>query len=103
MIKVIYNASTANNGEQNKENNNNAIKYLEFNKDKILDLAEKNYQNLVGALTNNAINNATHASSNPTLSSPQSSCTFPNPATQNDTHRKEESEIYDNGKGDIAD
>ena len=47
---------TANDGKQQKYNNNdNAIKYLEFNKDKILDLVEKNYENLVEALTNNTM------------------------------------------------
>jgi hypothetical protein len=65
-------------------------------------LTEKHYESLVEALTNNAIN-TTAASSTPTLSSPQCSCTFPNLANQNDTHWKEESEIYDNCKGDIAD
>ncbi len=41
----------------NKDNNINITKYLEFNKDRILDLAEKNYENLVEALTNDAIAN----------------------------------------------
>jgi phosphoribosylaminoimidazole (AIR) synthetase len=32
MINLIYNTGTANNGEQFKGDNNNAIKYLESNK-----------------------------------------------------------------------
>ncbi|HEX5904668.1 MAG TPA: hypothetical protein VFY50_01330 [Candidatus Nitrosocosmicus sp.] len=63
MIKLIQNMSSANDGEQYKENNN-IVKYLEFNKDSILDLAEKHYENLVEALTNSAISN-TAASSSP--------------------------------------
>ena len=55
LLNLIYSISSANNGEQY---NNNIIKYLEFNKDRIMDLAEKNYQNLIEVLTNNAINNA---------------------------------------------
>lgn len=39
-----------NNGEQYKDNNN-IVKYLESNKDSILGLAEKNYENLVEVLT----------------------------------------------------
>jgi hypothetical protein len=47
MIKLIQNISSTNDGEQYKDNNNdNAIKYLESNKDSLLDLAEKNYENL---------------------------------------------------------
>jgi hypothetical protein len=44
MINIIYKILTANDGEQHKDNNNNynAIKYLESNKDNLLDLAEKN-------------------------------------------------------------
>jgi hypothetical protein len=100
MVKLIYNIPSANNGEQNEDNNNNITKYLEFNKDTLLDLAEKNYQNLVETLTNNAI---IDSSSNPTLSLPQSSSpTFPNPSEQSDTHRIEESDIYHNSRGDIA-
>jgi hypothetical protein len=68
-----------------------------------LDLAEKNYETLVEALTNNVMNTATNSSSTPTLSLPQSSCTFPNLANQSHMHIKEESEIYQNDKGDIAD
>ena len=55
----------------------NVTKYLESNKNSLLDLAEKYYENLVEALTNNAINTGP-ASSNLTLSLPQSlSPTFP--------------------------
>jgi hypothetical protein len=88
--------------DNTEDNDNNITKYLESNKDKILNLTEKHYESLMEALINNAIN-TTAASSTPTLSSPQSSCTFPNLANQNDTRRKEESEIYDNCKADTAD
>jgi hypothetical protein len=100
MIKLIQNISGANDGEQNKDNtnNDNIIKYLELNKNGLLDLAEKHYENLVEVLANNVIDTA---SSNHTLSSLQSSSTFPNLCNQSDTHLKEEeSEIYDNSKGD---
>jgi transposase len=101
MVKLIHNIPSANDGEQHKDDNNNITKYLEFNKDSILYLTEKNYENLVEALTNNAINTA--APSNPTLSLPQSSSTFANLSNQSDAYRIEESEIYDDSKGDIAD
>jgi hypothetical protein len=55
MVKLIQNIPSANDVEQHKDNNNSITKYLESNKDKILDLAKKNYENLVEALTNNAI------------------------------------------------
>jgi hypothetical protein len=71
--------------------------------DRILNLAEKNYENLVEVLTGSIIDNAMHASSNPTLSLPQSSSTFPNLSDQSNTYRIEEPEIYDDSKGDIAD
>ena len=106
IIKAIYSMSTnANDGEKHKDNDNNVVtKYLKSNKDHILNLGEKNYENLVEALTNNAINAVDASSSlNPTLSLPQSSSTFPKPPNQNDTYRIEESEIYDDSKGDIAD
>ena len=51
----------------------------ESNKDNILDLAEKHYENLVEALTNNAI---TIASSNPKPALPPSSSTFLNLSNQ---------------------
>jgi hypothetical protein len=44
MSNLIYNLSSTNNNEQ-KGNNINTIKYLEFNKNSILDLDEKNYKN----------------------------------------------------------
>ena len=72
MVKLIQNMLSANDGQQHKENNDNAIKYLEANKNSILHLTEKNYENLVGALTNDAVDNT---SPNPRLSS--SSSTFP--------------------------
>jgi hypothetical protein len=108
MINIIYKILTANNGEQHEDNNNdNAINYPEFNKDSLLYLAEKHYENLVETLTINVINAAGASSSsspNPSLSLPSSSITFPNKSDQSDNYRrKEESEIYDNGKGDIAD
>jgi hypothetical protein len=65
MIKLIQNMPSANDGEQHKDNNNNnnITKYLESNKDSILGLAEKNYEKLVEALTNNAISSADSSSS----------------------------------------
>jgi hypothetical protein len=95
-----------NNGEQHKDDNNdNVTKYLESNKDKILNLVEKNYQNLVEALTNKFIVTTITASpsSSPTLSLPQSSSIFPNLSDQSNTYRIEEPEIYDDSKCDIAD
>jgi hypothetical protein len=100
MIKVIYNASTANNGEQHKDSNNNITQYLEFNKDRILNLGEKNYENILEVLTKNAIDTA---SSNSTLSLLQSSSAFPNLSDQSDKYSSEESEGFHNNKGDIAD
>ena len=74
MVKLIQNIPSANDGEQYKHDNNNTFKYLESNKATILNLAEKNYENLVEALTNNTI---APTSSYSTLSSSLSS-TFPN-------------------------
>jgi len=102
MVKFIQNIPYTNDGEQYKDNNN-ITKYLELNKERILNLGEKNYENLLEALTNNAIDIAASSSLNPTLSLPQSSSTFPNSFDQIDTFRKEESESFDNSKGDIAD
>jgi hypothetical protein len=65
MIKAIYNISIANNDKDNK--NNSITNYLELNKDRILNLAEKNYENLVEALTNNAVDTVTNSSYNPKL------------------------------------
>jgi F0F1-type ATP synthase gamma subunit len=73
IAKLIQNMLSANDAEQHKDNDNNITQYFESNKDRILNLAEKNYENLVEALTNNAIDNATAAASsspNPTLSLP---------------------------------
>ncbi|MDQ3970137.1 MAG: hypothetical protein M3227_00420 [Thermoproteota archaeon] len=107
MVKLIQNTLSANDGEKLKDSYNNITKYLELNKDRILNLGEKNYENLVKALTNNAIDNAAVAasySSNLSLSQPQSSSsTFSIPSNHSDIYRIEESEIYDNSKGDIAD
>jgi len=64
---------------------------LEFNSDTLLDLVEKNYQNLVDTLTNNAIDTAIAAGSspsNPILSLPQSSLTFPSLSNQSDKSTK---------------
>jgi hypothetical protein len=101
MVNLILNIPSANDGEHKV--NNNITKYLELNKDRILNLGEKNYENLVEALTNDSISNATTSSSKPTLSLPQSSSTFSNPYNQSDTCRIQDSETYHNSKGDIID
>jgi hypothetical protein len=41
MVKLIQNIPCANDGEQHKDNDINITKYLEFNKDTVLDLTEK--------------------------------------------------------------
>jgi hypothetical protein len=65
-----------------------------------LDLVDKKCENLVEALTNNSIETAASSSNSPFLL-PQSSFTFPNLSTQSGAYRiEEESEIYDNSKGD---
>jgi hypothetical protein len=64
LIKLIYNMPTDNDGKQHKDNINNIIQYLEFNKDSLLDLAEKYYENLVEALTNDSISSAAASFSN---------------------------------------
>ncbi len=97
MVKLIQNTRHANDGEQHKDNDNSTTKYLEFNMNSLLDLVEKNYENLVEALTNNTIDTS---SSNPTLSLPSSTSSSYN---QSDTYRIEETEPYHNSKGDIAD
>ena len=102
IVNVILNIQITNGGEQYKDNNNSITRYIESNNDKILHLAEKNYEDLVEVLTNNAINAAASSSSNPTLSLSLSSI-FPSPYNQSDTCIIEEPEIYDNSKGDIAD
>ena len=79
MVNLIQNIPHANDGEQHKDNNINITNYLESNKDMILALTEKNYENLVEALTNDSISSAAVYSSNSMLSLPQSSSssTFP--------------------------
>jgi hypothetical protein len=67
-----------------------------INKDILLDLSEKHYENLVEALTNNAIGVA--SSSNSTLPLPSSS-TFSG-VYKSDPYRIEESEDFHNCKGD---
>jgi hypothetical protein len=103
VVKLIQNIPSANDGEQHKDNHINITQYFESNKDRILNLGQKNYENLVEAFTKNAIDIAASASLNLTLSLPQSSSTFPNSYDQIDTFRKEESESFDNSKDDIAD
>ncbi len=104
MVKLIQNTPHANDSEQRQDNDININKYLEFNKDNLLDLAEKYYQNLVDILTNNVINKAAASPSNCILSLPQSSSpTFPNLSNQCDTSKIEESKDYHNSKDDIAD
>jgi hypothetical protein len=107
MVKLIQNMPNASDGKQYKDNNNNIVKYLEANKDRILNLGEKNYENLVEALTKNVIDIAASASSslNSTLSLPQSSSSsaFPNSFDQIDIFRKQDSESFHNNKGYIAD
>jgi hypothetical protein len=101
---LIYNISATPDGSRHDNNNdNNIIKYLELNKTKILDLSEKNYENIVEALTNNAISSAATSCSDPTSSLTSSSSTFSNPFNQSDNHRIEESDTHYNSKGDIAD
>ena len=79
LVNVIHKIPTMNDSEQRKDIDINITKYLEFNKDNLLDLAEKNYEDLV--LTNNAIDTViTESSSNPTLALPQSLLTYPNPS-----------------------
>jgi hypothetical protein len=99
MIKLIQNMPSAN--DHDNKDNNNIIKYLESNKDNILNLAEKHYENLVESLTNNAID--TTASSFSPTSSLQQSFTFAKPSNQNDAYRMEESKSFHHSKGDIAD
>ncbi|HKG42201.1 MAG TPA: hypothetical protein VKA98_08690 [Nitrososphaeraceae archaeon] len=104
MVKLIYNIPGVIDGEQHKDNNNNITKYLELNKDRILNLGEKNCENLVEALTNDFISSvATSCASNPALSLPSSSSTLPSPLNQSDSYRIEKSESFHDDKGDIAD
>jgi hypothetical protein len=75
--------------------------------DRIIRLSEKNYENLIVALTNNAINTAaasssSYSSSTSTLSLASGSSAILNLSDQNNTYRKEESEIFRDSEGDIA-
>jgi hypothetical protein len=54
----MKNIPSTNNGKQHKDNDNSITQYLEVNKNSILYLTEKNYENLVEALTNNVMNTA---------------------------------------------
>ncbi len=104
MVNLIQNIAAANNGEQHKDNHINITQYFESNKDRILYLTEEHYENLVEALTINAIDNAgAFSSSNPVLSLPQSSSTLLGPSNKIATDRIEKPESYYNIKGDIAD
>jgi hypothetical protein len=104
MLKLIQHIPGANDDKQHKDNNS-ITKYLEFNKDRILTLTEKNYENLVEALTNNVISTAAGAassSSNPPPSLPSSSALL-GPYNKSDTYITEKEEMFHNSKGDIAD
>ncbi len=103
MVKLIQNMPSANDGEQYKDNNN-ITKYLELNKNRILNLGEKNYENLVEVLTNNVIATAANSSYDLTSSLQKStSSTFPNLSNKNDIYGIEKPESFHNSKGDIAD
>ena len=73
MVKLMQNITSANDGEQHKDNHINITQYFESNKDSILYLTEKHYENLVKTLTNDSISSAAISSSNPASSSLQSS------------------------------
>jgi hypothetical protein len=106
MINIIYKILTANDGEQRKDDNNddNAIKYLESNKDSILDLAKKHYESIVEVLTNKAIATAASSSPNSTLPLPQSSSpTFTTLSDRSDIYRIKEPDTHHNSKGNIVD
>jgi len=100
IINLIYKIPAVNDGEKDKDNNN-ITNYLEFNRDKILDFAQKNYENLVETLTNISISSAV-TSSNTTLSLPSSS-SFSGSYNQNNTFRIEKIETFHNSKDDITD
>jgi hypothetical protein len=69
-----------------------------------LNLGEKNYENLVNALTNDSIYRSASSSSNPTLSLRLSSSSiFPNLSNKNNIYRIEEAETYHNSEDDISD
>jgi hypothetical protein len=107
MVNLIYNIPAMNNGEQHKNNNNkNIANYLQANKNALSDLAEKHYENLVEALTNEVINTAAAASSslsNRTSLPSSSSSTFLGRSDQSDISKTEKEGIFHNSKGDIAD
>jgi hypothetical protein len=86
MVKLIQNITGANDDEQYKDNHINITQYFESIKDRILNLGEKNYENLVEALTSDAISIAI-PSSNLTLPllSSSSSSTFHSPSNPTDT------------------
>ena len=98
MVKLIQNITDANDDKQHKDNHINITEYFESIKDRILNLGEKNYENLVEALTNGSISNAASSSSNSPFLLPQSSSTFLNLSNQSD----KESESFRNSKGDVA-
>jgi hypothetical protein len=77
MANLDYTIPTTNDGEQHKDVNNNIKKYLEFNKDSLSDLPQRNYEKLIEALTNDSNSNAAASSSNPSLSQPRSSSITP--------------------------
>jgi hypothetical protein len=91
MVNLIYNICAGNDSKQYKDSDNDIINYLELNKTRILDLAEKDYENFVEALTNNAVSSAA-SSSDAKLSLPSSS-TFLDPYNQSDKYRIEDSEL----------
>jgi hypothetical protein len=100
MVKLIQNITGRNDGEQHKDHHTNINQYFESNKDRILNLAEKNYENLIEALTNNVMNTAAASSlSNSSLSQKFNFGTW----NQSDTYKIEESESHNNSKGGIAD
>jgi spore cortex formation protein SpoVR/YcgB (stage V sporulation) len=86
---------SANDGEQYKDNNN-IVKYLESNKDSILNLTEKHYESVVEALTDNTLDTAAApSSSTSTLQLPSSSSsTFSGPSDQSDIYGIEKSESF---------
>jgi hypothetical protein len=102
-VKLFQNIAGANDGQQHKDNHTDITQYFESNKDSILYLTQKNYENLVEALTNNSISNVA-ASSNPTISLPlSSSSTFSAPPDQSDIYGIQKPESFHNNKGDSDD
>ena len=103
IVDLIYNMPTDNDGKQHEDNN--IVKYLESNKDRIMDLSKKNYENLIEVLTNNVISTcfwSASSSSNPPPSLPSSSALL-GPYNKSDTYITEKEEMFHNSKGDIAD